>query len=54
MYGCYVIGRNWFFLVLNGTEYAVSDAFVATQTDIYQIIAILRQVKTYIQGFIGD
>ena len=54
MYGCYVIGRNWFFLVLNGKEYAVSDAFVASQTDIYQIIAILRQVKTYIQQIMAE
>ena len=52
MYGCYVIGRNWFFLILDGNEYAVSDAFVASQTDIYQIIAILREVKTYIKQFV--
>jgi len=48
LYGCYVVGRNWFFLVLQGQEYAVSDALIATRTDIYQIIAMLRAVKEYI------
>jgi hypothetical protein len=45
MYGCYVVGRSWFFVVLNGNEYAVSDAYVATQKTVYDIIAILRRVK---------
>ena len=53
VYGCYVVGRNWFFMVLQGSEYAVSDAYVASGNDIYQIIAILRQVKIYIEGFIA-
>jgi hypothetical protein len=46
IYGCYIIGRNWFFTVLEGKKYAVSDAFVATQSDIYDIVAILRKVKS--------
>ena len=50
LYGCYVLGRNWFFMVLDGTEYAVSDAFVASQHDIYDIIAILKQVCINIEN----
>jgi hypothetical protein len=53
VYGCYVAGRNWFFVVLNQKDFAVSDVFVATQKDIYQIVKILRQVKVYIQGRIS-
>jgi hypothetical protein len=52
IYGCYVIGRYWFFVVLKGKEYAVSNAYNASDDDIYQIIAILRQVKVYINEFI--
>jgi hypothetical protein len=48
VYGCYVVGRNWFFVVLEGKIYAVSDAFVATQDDLYQILNILCKVKVYI------
>ena len=43
------VGRNWFFVVLEGREYAVSDAFVATQEDIFQIAGILQAVKRYVQ-----
>ena len=48
LYGCYVIGRNWFFMVLEGKNYAVTDAFVASQDDIYQIISMLIFIKTMI------
>jgi len=48
VYGCYVLGRHWFFVVLDGKQYAVSNAFNASDEDIYRIIAILRKVKDYI------
>ncbi len=45
-YGAYVIGRNWFFLVLENEKYAISPAFDSTQKEkIKQIIAILRKFK---------
>lgn len=50
VYGCYVLGRSWFFVILNGKEYAVSRAYDASQPDIYTVIAILRKVKEYIQN----
>ncbi len=53
LYGCYVIGRYWYFVVLDGNEYAVSNSFNASTDEICQIIAILRQVKVYIEGFIA-
>ncbi len=53
MYGCYVVGRNWFFVVLEGKEYAVSDAFVSTQDDVFQILAILQQAKAYIEEILA-
>lgn len=53
LYGCYVVGRNWFFMVLEGKKYAVSDAFISSQTDIYQIITILRQVKVYVDNILN-
>jgi hypothetical protein len=52
--GCYVLGRNWFFVVLlpDGT-YSVSDAFVSTQDDIFQIYKILIATKAEIERLIG-
>ena len=53
IYGCYIIGRNWFFVVLEGKNYAVSDAYVATQTDIYDIVGILKKIKIMFEHKIG-
>jgi hypothetical protein len=47
LYGCYVIGRFWYFVVLRGREYAQSLAFDATQsTDIISILSILKEANT--------
>lgn len=45
LYGCYVLGRNWFFVILDEQQYVVSDAFVATQEDIFRIYSILREIN---------
>jgi hypothetical protein len=48
VYGCYIIGRNWFFVVLEGGKYAVSKPFVSTEyDDALQILRILLQLKQY-------
>lgn len=49
IYGIYIVGRNWFFVILEGKEYAVSRAYDATQEEgLQQIIASLHKVKQYI------
>jgi hypothetical protein len=53
LYGCYVLGRNWFFVVLEGREYAVSDAFVSTQDDIFQIFSIVKEAKQLIEEILS-
>jgi hypothetical protein len=45
VFGCYVVGRNHFFVVLCENEYAVSDAFIATSDDIFGIFKALSYVK---------
>ncbi len=45
IYGTYVLGRFWFFLLLRGSDYAKSLAYDATQDDLFRIFAILKQVK---------
>lgn len=46
LYGCAVIGENWYFLVLDEKQYSVSNAFVATNADdLQQILKILRKFK---------
>lgn len=54
IYGIYIVGRNWFFVVLGGKEYAVSRAYDATQdNDLEHVISTLNKVKTYIHEFLG-
>ena len=49
IFGCYVVGRNHFFVVLDKNEYAVSDAFVATSDDIFSIFKLMKFVKYQIE-----
>ena len=45
VYGCYVNGRNWYFMVLLGTEYSISQDFSATTNDIFKIFSTLKALK---------
>ncbi len=53
LYGCYVVGRNYFFVVLNQMEYAVSPEFDASSNDIMSIFRMFRFVKHYIEEQVG-
>jgi hypothetical protein len=49
LYGCYVVGRLWYFTVMLGRQYAVSLAYDATkEDDLLAIFAILSEVKVVI------
>lgn len=54
IYGCYVLGRNWFFVVLTGTDYAISDDFVATQSDLLSIFQALRFIRRQIETWLTE
>lgn len=49
IYGSYVVGRHWYFVVLTENEYAVSLAFDATKDDIVKITNTLKAVKQLIE-----
>ena len=53
LYGCYVLGRNWFFVVLNDQQYAVSNAFNATEDDILRIYSAMVEVQQRIEVLVG-
>ncbi len=54
VYGAYVIGRLWFFVILEGLNYAVSLAYDATKDDINCIFNILKNTKRIIEKRISD
>ena len=50
IYGAYIFGRHWYFVVLNGKEYAVSRGYDASLDDIFHIYRILMKVKAIIDA----
>ncbi|EAY29287.1 hypothetical protein [Microscilla marina] len=48
IYGAYVVGRQWFFVVLHKNTYCVSLAYDATKQEIFDIYRILKTLKTII------
>jgi hypothetical protein len=53
VYGCYVNGRNWFFIVLHDNSYSVSRAYDATDMiDLTQILSCLIDIKRIIEPFL--
>ncbi len=52
VYGCYVMGRLWFFVVLDGQDYATSLAYDATKDDINEIFIMLKKAKGIIEELI--
>ena len=52
IYGCYVKGVIWYFVVLQGKEYAISLPYVAVREDIFAIVSILKALKPIIRDLI--
>jgi len=52
IYGCYVMGRLWFFVVLEGLDYSTSLAYDATKNDIKEIFSFLKKTKGMISKII--
>lgn len=54
IFGCYIFGRFWFFVVLENKQYGISDAYDATQLDdLSEIMVILKKVKIHIHEELG-
>ncbi len=48
VYGAYVTGRNWFFLTLVNNRYCITDEYVATRKDIFEILKMMKRLKILI------
>lgn len=54
LYGVYIQGKYWNFMTLLGMEYAISGSYDATkETDLNQIVSILKRCKYYIEKQLG-
>lgn len=53
VYGCYVKGEIWHFMLLQDRSYCISEGYLATRrNDLYDIFRILRVLKQIISTFI--
>ncbi|MCP4701442.1 MAG: hypothetical protein GY862_31990 [Gammaproteobacteria bacterium] len=45
VYGCYIRGQHWFFMVLERKKYCISVPCTATRNDIFDIFRILKVLR---------
>jgi len=45
IYGCYIVGRDWYFMTLVGQEYTISKGYDAATENIVDILKILKKLK---------
>ena len=48
VYGCYVVGSDWRFMLLDGTHYLISRDYSALSDEIYDILRILKTLRAII------
>ncbi|MEM7535418.1 MAG: hypothetical protein AAF639_24795 [Chloroflexota bacterium] len=51
IYGCYVIGQNWYFVVLEGKHYTISQSYSAIDDDLFTIFRILKSLKAVVLAY---
>ena len=49
IFGCYVIGRIWYFMALVGNEYAISKDFSCVDDEMFDIFRILKSLREQIE-----
>lgn len=53
LYGVFIIGSFWQFVVLDGNQYAVSDFYDALkEIQLFKIFSILKRCKSYIEEWV--
>lgn len=54
IYGCYIVGRLWYFMVLDGKEYAISKSYSADdEAAVFEIIQVLKALRTILFERLG-
>jgi hypothetical protein len=53
IYGCYVIGQNWYFLVLENKTYTIAPPFAATNEEVFDIYRAIKMLKSIVEEKVG-
>jgi len=51
IYGIYVVGRAWYFMILSGKEYCITKTYNADDEEILDIFKILKALKEIILSY---
>lgn len=54
IFGCYVIGRNWYFMALVKEEYAISKDFSCVDDELFDIFRVLKSLRFHILQLLAD
>lgn len=55
IYGAYVIGRHWYFVILQAKQYAISNSYTATHEDeLLDIFRIMKANRNQIRETFGE
>lgn len=54
VYGCYVVGTNWYFMTLQDKSYSISLPYVSTRDDIFDIFCILKELKQIVIDLVAQ
>jgi hypothetical protein len=52
IFGCFVIGRIWQFMILEGNQYAISRDFSCVDDEVFDIFRILKGLRVQIEKYI--
>jgi hypothetical protein len=52
--GCYVIGRNWYFMSLSSNQYAISNSFVCDDEEIFELQLIFKSLRYHIEQLLDQ
>jgi len=52
VYGVSVKGKIWEFMVLQGKDYAISNAYKSTDEELFEIVKLLKHLKTIIEEYV--
>jgi hypothetical protein len=53
MYGCHVIGGDWYFMTLEGKEYTISRDYSTLTNEIFDVFKILKALKSIVTERVG-
>lgn len=54
LYGCYVVGQNWYFMALEDAQYSISPAYSALTDNLFKIFGALKALKAIINHLVEE